>query len=157
MGRKIRTIVPVNPSILTPRWPDLDLVRKATKPMNMPPNYTSIPTMECETTSSRCRRSSQTKTDKEKLWTDKGTITQADYRGWSYMIDTSHGVLRRNRRHVQHTGYDIDLSKDETANTFLMLPSECSQESTVSPEVNAPVPQCNKSSAVTTCSGGVVK
>jgi hypothetical protein len=74
------------------------------------------------------------------------------------MIDNGHGVLRRNRRHVQHTGHDIDLSKDETANTSLMLPPECSQEQTVSAPVNvSPVPQCNEPSAVTTCCGRIVK
>ena len=163
MGRKIRTIVPVKPSILTPRWPDLDLVRKRDKAHKQATKsyfdaHHGVRKLHPLGVGDQVRL----KTDKEKLWTDKGTITQADYKGRSYMIDTGHGILRRNRRHVQHTGYNIDLSKDESANTSVMLPSEGSQEPTVSPPVNPavnapPVPQCIKPSAVTTRCGRVVK
>lgn len=45
------------------------------------------------------------RTDKENLWGDSGTVTGANHETRSHMVETDHGLLRRNRRHLQHTGY----------------------------------------------------
>ena len=49
------------------------------------------------------------KTDKEKYWSDSSVVKSADYNARSYIVQTPHGLLRRNRRHIQHTGDDRPL------------------------------------------------
>ena len=80
MGRRIRTTVPVLPKVLAPRWPNLTDVRRCDKKAkaDMRRNYNTRhgvtplhPVRVCDNV--------RIKTDKEKYWTQSGTVKVADY------------------------------------------------------------------------------
>lgn len=106
MGRRMRTIVPAIPSTLEPKWPDLDQVRRRDEHgKEYVKQYYDIKFGARKLHPLGPGDHVRIRTDKEKLWGDSGTITSANYETRSYMVETDHGLLRRNRRHLQHTGY----------------------------------------------------
>ncbi|KAK3101707.1 hypothetical protein FSP39_005714 [Pinctada imbricata] len=130
MGRKMRTIIPVHPDNLEPEWPNLDLARKkdAHAKLNMRTNF-NLSHGARNLTSLSVGDKVRLKTDKEKHWNDKGVVVSADYRNRSYEIQTNHGIFRRNRRHILHTG-------DEP---WESLPT---QEHVIIPPVSEPPEKC---------------
>ena len=79
MGRRIRTTVPVLPKVLAPRWPNLTDVRWCDKKAkaNMQRNYNTrhgVKTLHPVSVGDNVR----IKTDKEKYWTQSGTVKVAD-------------------------------------------------------------------------------
>lgn len=107
MGRCIRSGVPSHPKTRTPKWPNFEKVRKADEKSktNMRLHYNNG--HGARTLNPVCVRDNvRVKTDKPGNWTESGTVTSADYGGRSYVIDTPRGLLRRNRRHIQRTGYE---------------------------------------------------
>ncbi|XP_062584093.1 uncharacterized protein K02A2.6-like [Saccostrea cucullata] len=145
MGRRIRTVVPVKPSSLAPKWPDLDQVRrqdaqtKETSKYHYDNRY-GVRKLHPLGPGDQVR----IKTDKEKQWTDSGTITSTNYKIRSYLVETDHGILRRNRRHLQHTGY-VNTELPHTNNELL---SESDDEGITNFEMLQ---------AVTSCVGDAVK
>lgn len=106
MGRRMRTIVPAIPSILEPKWPDLDQVRRRNEHgKEYAKQYYDIKFGARKLHPLGPGNHMRIRTDKEKLWGDSGTVTSANHETRSYMVETDHGFLRRNRRHLQHTGY----------------------------------------------------
>jgi transposase InsO family protein len=122
VSRKIRTILPVLPEVLMPRLPDLAKVRRNDEKAksNMQRNYNNhhaaqtLPPV-------RVGDNVRIKTDKEKYWTQSGTVKAADYNARSYIVATPRGDFRRNRRHIQHTGYDEPTSTGISESLFVNL------------------------------------
>ena len=82
------------------------------------------------------------KTDKEKYWSDSGVVKSADYNARSYIVQTPRGLLRRNRIHIQHTGYDRPL----VAHSDLPYhPYDVAQDDRTTPPGDAHVPKMSQS------------
>ncbi|XP_062593536.1 uncharacterized protein K02A2.6-like [Saccostrea cucullata] len=139
MGRRIRTVVPVKPSSLAPKWPDLDQVRRQDARTKETSKYHydnrfGVRKLHPLGPGDQVR----IKTDKEKQWTDSGTITSANYKIRSYLVETDHGTLRRNRRHLQHTGY-VNTELPHTVNVpYPLADSKPSVLSDVEPPSEPP-------------------
>lgn len=106
MGRRMRTIVPAIPSTLEPKWPDLNQVRRrAEHGKEYAKQYYDIKFGARKLHPLGPGDHVRIRIDKEKLWGDSETVTSANHETRSYMVETDHGLLRRNRRHLQRTRY----------------------------------------------------
>ena len=102
MGRRIRTTLPVHPSMLEPQWPDLASVcakerqYKQQQKANFDRHHNAreLPALK-QGTEVWVRDMKQTGTVAEKAQTPR-----------SYVIQTEDGMLRRNRRHLVPMGQD---------------------------------------------------
>ncbi|KAK3085333.1 hypothetical protein FSP39_001659 [Pinctada imbricata] len=111
MGRRIRTTVPVSPKQLQPDWSCLTDVRnrdgiakrRMRRNFNRSHGVQSLPPLII---GDRVRL----KTDKEKNWHESGVVTSANYHNRSYEVKTQRGTFRRNRRHIQFVGGEVQES-----------------------------------------------
>ena len=101
LGRQIKTTLPTVERVLSPKWPNISKVRiadarakagyrrdydrrhgtRALQPLN-PGDSVAV------------------KLDNESGWVTAGTVQQPHSAPRSYLVETEHGVLRRNRRHL---------------------------------------------------------
>ena len=99
MGRRMRTTTPMLPEKLMPEWPDLQKVKKKDceykqkicHNFNVFHGAKSLPPISVGD-QVRLRTTG-------KLWTDTGTVRKAEPSRRSYIVETGHGYLRRNRKH----------------------------------------------------------
>ena len=100
MGRRMRTTTPMLPEKLMPEWPDLQKVKKKDceykqkicHNFNVFHGAKSLPPISVGD-QVRLRTTG-------KLWTDTGTVRKAEPSRRSYIVETDHGYLRRNRKHI---------------------------------------------------------
>ncbi|KAL5005520.1 hypothetical protein ScPMuIL_018976 [Solemya velum] len=119
MGQKIRTVVLMLPKGLDPEWPDGDEVQlrnsnykeRSKRYYDYRHSIAPLPKLHTGDTV-------RIKTDKDRFWSDLGTVRQADHENQSYVVETPKGLYRRNRKHLQpiqnnstetssHTGVDF--------------------------------------------------
>lgn len=92
MGRKIRTVVPMLPKALDPEWPDGDEVRlrnsnyKERSKRYYDYRHSTAPLPKLHTGDTV-----RIKTDKDRFWSDLGTVRQADHENRSYVVETPKG------------------------------------------------------------------
>jgi hypothetical protein len=140
MGRRLQTRIPVLPRVLKPTLPKHAEIEQSDSQMKarykqrydkrhgvqqlspiLPGDFVLM------------------KTDKESRWKTPGNIVMADPDNRTYLVDTPHGVLRRNRKHLQH------IPQDKNA-TILTTPTSRESTSTLVPSttpVDKAPPDCN--------------
>lgn len=102
MGRQLRSTVPCLPAVLQPAWPDAKLVRmndetaKARYALDLDQRHGArgLPPLENG-------QSVLIRVDQQKSWGQHGTIVGTGPLPRSYLVQTSHGILRRNRCHLR--------------------------------------------------------
>ena len=100
MGRNIRSTVPLHPRKLEPEWPEKGQVQKQliNHKAVMKRNYdqhNSVRTLPKLENGQKVL----IRTPEDKHWEDHGEV-KASHSQRSYLVQTDHGVLRRNRRHL---------------------------------------------------------
>jgi hypothetical protein len=106
MGRAIRSTVPVMPANLLPGWPDLQLVedndRQAKESYQHYYNaHGARPLPELQPGDTV-----DVKLDTQKQWLTPGVVHAKTGAPRSYLIDTPHGTIRHNRRHLKLSTVD---------------------------------------------------
>ena len=108
MGRRMRTAMPVLSKTLKPKWPNLNTVRNRDKKTKeryrfyYDRHYSTKPLPELEE-----GEKVLLKLDNENKWTNSGIVKSVDHERRSCIIETPHGTIRRNRRHIQKMKSEI--------------------------------------------------
>ncbi len=102
MGRELRGTVPTLEKLLQPNWPDLEVVRAADNfrkesSKRFYDSHNSARDLHSLNPGDEVRL----KIDGEKTWTTPGIVQDCATTPRSYVVKTSKGTLRRNRRHLK--------------------------------------------------------
>ncbi|GAB1610332.1 uncharacterized protein K02A2.6-like, partial [Argonauta hians] len=103
MGRPLKTLLPILPERLLPRAQRDERIREAdhqakqSQKTHYDRRHGVVPL-----TPLHCGDPVLIRTDVDRNWGSEGTVVAADPHNRSYLVNTPGGVLRRNRRHLQH-------------------------------------------------------